>query len=78
MSFSLMPHEFTKVGSQQYRVSKIRPYIRLGHENEALYIQDGKVWTEDGVEVKAVPAWFKEEARKCNPAALAETGYKVD
>lgn len=77
MSFSLVPHEFTKISAGQWRVSRINPYIRLSKDGTEVFLQEGKVWDRSGKELKTKPGWFEEELAKCNPVALAEAGFKV-
>lgn len=76
MSFTLMPQEYTKQeGSQVYKLTRVRPYIRVGSEGESLFLQEGKVYTLGGEVVKTVPAWCQAEIAKLTPAARAEVGF---
>lgn len=59
-------------------LSKVNPYIRLGCENEILFIQGGKVHSLEGAPIPhdKLPAWFSTELAKVSKTALAEVGWK--
>jgi hypothetical protein len=72
-------HVFAKATNTGiYGLKKVNPYLRFGCKEGVLYIQSGRVFSEEGGEVAAkdLPGWFKEEVEKANPAALRECGWK--
>lgn len=76
MPLNLKPHEYSKQeGSSSYRLTKVTPYIRVGSEGESLFLQEGKVFSLDGKQMKDVPDWCKAEIEKLTPAARAEVGF---
>lgn len=76
MPFTLKPHEYSKApGSNNYQLTKITPYIRVGCEGESLFLQEGKVYSLDGKVMKDIPDWCKAEIEKLTPAARAEVGF---
>lgn len=78
MSLSLTTHEFEKVpnSSGQWKISRVHPYVRLGKQGVAFYIQDGKIWQETGELCDDPPQWVFDEARRMGAAAKAEVGWK--
>lgn len=77
MVLTLQPHQYEKIPGQgmQMRLARVVPYLRIRHSTDPpLFIQKGEVYTDDGEEVKELPEWFWDEARKCSPAARAEVG----
>lgn len=75
--FTLKPHTFERIeGTQQYRLTKVIPYVRLGNDNESVFLQAGKMFYVSGEVVKTPPAWVKEEMGKMTAKALAEVGFE--
>lgn len=71
-------HVLRKIpGSQQYALAETHPAMRIAQGDNALYIQDGQVWSAGGDLVKPteIPGWFLEEVKKVNPKALVECGF---
>lgn len=71
-------HVFEKVAnSGAFKLARTNPYMRFGNGAEALFIQAGRVLSEEGGEVAAdkLPAWFKEEVEKASKPALRECGW---
>lgn len=67
----------TPSGGSVVRLTKINPYMRVGCKDGVLYIQGGRVFSEEGGEMPAdkLPGWFKEEVEKASKAALRECGW---
>lgn len=65
-------------GQTVVRLAEVNPYIRFGHQDGVLFIQNGKVFSEEGGEVAKdkLPGWFKTEVEKADKAALREAGWK--
>ena len=72
-------HVFGKVPNQPgvFKLLKVNPYVRLGYQNEALFIQAGQVFTEEGGPIAEgkFPGWFAAELAKVSKAALRECGW---
>lgn len=68
----------TSMGGSIVRLTKINPYVRLGMKEQVLYIQNGKVFSEEGGIVPAdqLPAWFSGEVEKVSKAVLRECGWQ--
>lgn len=81
MAFSLRVHEHQKIsGTDETRIIRRRPYIRLGAENWVVFIQAGEVWPAEGTQAYKrddLPEGFWEEVNKCTPAALKEVGFEI-
>lgn len=77
MSLSLQTHHFEKIpNTSQHRISRVTPYVRVCLKGEAFYVQGGKVYTEDGPEVRDPPGWVFEQLALLTPACKAEVGWK--
>lgn len=65
-------------GAAVVRLAEVNPYIRLGSKDGVLFIQNGRVFSEEGGEIakEKLPGWFKEEVQKADKAALREAGWK--
>ena len=71
-------HVFEKVANTgAFKLARVTPYLRLGTLNEVLYIQSGRVFSEEGGEIPTdkLPGWFKGEVEKASKAALRECGW---
>lgn len=66
-------------GSQNYRLSKIYPAMRLSQSGQSIYIQHGRYWSPGGdpIRSKDLPDWVAAELKKCSPAALADVGIHI-
>ena len=73
MAFTMNVHQRDKQGN----TVKSRPYVRLKEKDEpALFLQDGKIYTEDGKEVEEVPEWASIQAGLLSKKAKQEVKYK--
>jgi hypothetical protein len=77
-TLDLVVHHFTKVpGTNEMRLVKINPYVRIAHGAEPpLFIQGGRIFSEGGPEMptEQLPAWWDKEVSKLSPAVRAEVG----
>jgi hypothetical protein len=66
-------------GTQNYRVTKVYPAMRLSSAGQVVYLQHGRYWTPGGdpIRSKDLPDWVTSELKKCSPAALAEVGIHI-
>lgn len=65
-------------GQAVVRLAEVNPYIRFGSKDGVLYIQNGRVFSEEGGEMPKdkLPGWFKEAVEQADKAALREAGWK--
>jgi hypothetical protein len=72
-------HVYEKIPNRpDFRLKETHTAIRLGHEEEHLYLQDGQVFDASGKWVETRPAWFNEEIARISPAVLREAGFRVE
>lgn len=74
-------HVFEKIpGKGEFRLKETHPVMRLAHEEEIVFLQDGQVYDASGksLEKDKYPVWFKDELTKLNPVALREAGFRVE
>jgi hypothetical protein len=73
-------HVYGKVPNQpgMFRLIKTNPYMRFGHQDQSLFIQNGQVFYETGgpLAEKDLPGWFKAAVEQASKAALRECGWK--
>jgi hypothetical protein len=79
--FTLVTHEYEydrTLGTR--KLSKEMHYIRLKGPSGAYFLQDGKLWTEDGKQVEMVPKWIAEMTNQLTPEGREVVGWgkKVD
>lgn len=77
MAFTLNVHEMKSVGMSRVVIGASKPYVRIkagGNESPPVYLQEGKIYYEDGTEVKDLPEWFEDEFKKVSPAMLKNVG----
>lgn len=78
MSFSNVVHHFTRnPETKGYRITKITPLTRLSNLGEFVFLQEGKFWSADGVEMKTVPGWAYDQMAKLTERTLKEAGFSA-
>lgn len=76
LSLKVQHHERVP-GTQESRLTRTTPYLRISHGQDApIYIQGGVAYGEGGPAIETLPDWFHAELAKMSPAALAEVGWK--
>lgn len=77
MGFTLNVHEMKPIGMNRVVIGKSTPYVRIkggGLDSPPVFLQEGKIYYEDGTEVKDLPEWFADEFKKVSPAMLKNVG----
>lgn len=75
MAFSHITHHMVKVPeTQQYRVGRVTPVVRLGCMSEAVYLQGGKCYSAEGDEME-LPTWAYGQMALLTPTTLQEAGF---
>lgn len=75
--FLKVHHLSEDANTKEVKVVRTTPYIRIqsGGGPTPLFLKQGRVADENGVEQKPVPLWVWQEAAKCTPVALREVGF---
>lgn len=76
MEFTLFVHEHEydrNLGTR--KLTRVTPYIRLKGVSGAMFLQDGKLWTEDGRHVEMVPKWAADAIAQLTPEARESVGW---
>lgn len=69
-------HVIDKVpGTNNFRLTKVQPAMRLCENGEIVWIQRGKLFDDGGQQMDEAPEWFAKVVQKCSVSALAEVGY---
>lgn len=77
MSFSKIIHHMGRVPeTQQYKINRVTPSIRLAQYNEVVLLQGGSFYSPEGQAIKEVPGWVYMQMQNLTPAALSEAGFK--
>lgn len=75
MPFTHITHHFARVpDTQQYKVTRVTPIVRLTQLGDTIYLQGGRCYTAEGVEMD-LPDWAPAAMAKLTPAVLKEAGY---
>lgn len=81
MPVSLRVHEHQKVpgASDETRVVRRRPYIRIATDGFTLFLQAEQVWPAEGPALSEdeYPEGFWEEVNKCSEAHLKDVGFVI-
>lgn len=80
---SLKVHHHEKLpGTQESRLVKTTPYVRLCRQDPVtkitappIYVQGGRAYGEGGPELATLPDWFEEEMAKLTPKLRDEVGW---
>lgn len=76
-SFSPIVHHMTKLpGTEQYAITRVTPLTRLSCLSEAVYLQNGMIFSVGGDLMTNPPAWVFDEMRKMSEASLREVGFE--
>ena len=76
MSFSKITHHMTRnAETQQYKINRVTPIIRLNQYNEVVLLQGGGFYAPEGQPIKEVPGWVYSAMQNLTPAALDEAGF---
>ena len=72
-------HVYKKVANtNERRLVKTDPHILIKRKDEAAFLYAGKLLSADGIEIKSVPKWAKDEIDKLSAEALEEVGYEKE
>ena len=77
MAFTLVTHEFEydrNLGTR--KLARRTNYIRLKGPNGAMFLQAGKLWTEDGKQVEMVPKWVAEMISQLSQEGREAVGWE--
>lgn len=76
MSFSHVTHHMGRIPeTQQSKVIRTTPIIRLGNYGDVVLLQGGRFFYDNGEEVKDLPGWVYGAMERLTPAALKEAGF---
>jgi hypothetical protein len=79
MPLNMHPHEFAE-HPETHRIVLIRvtPYVRLTEGREAIYLQAGQVFTEEGPAIpeERWPDWLPGALLRLNKKAAEEAGFQ--
>lgn len=76
--------EYATVEGGERKLIRRNDYMRLHYKEtprgagEVVYLQHGRVVTENDTVVEDIPQWLRDLAPTLNPAALAAVGFTVD
>ena len=77
MTFSHITHHMGKTpDTQNHKVVRVTPIVRLGYMGEIVLLQGGRVFSDDGEEM-ALPGWAYEAMSRLTPTALKEAGFEA-
>lgn len=72
-------HYVRQPGTQDVRLVQTNPYVRLSVEGRpVVFLQNGRFWYENGVEVPEIEPWLARAIEQVNPKVLKECGYDED
>lgn len=75
--FTLVTHEYEydrALGTR--KLSKEVNYVRLKGPNGAMFLQAGKLWTEDGKLIEMAPKWVTDMVNQLTPEGRASVGWE--
>lgn len=76
MPLTLRVHDWKQVGDGDVRIVSTKPFIRLfAQPGPPVFLQNGRVYYENGKPPEKLPAWFEDELAKCGKRALADVGF---
>ena len=76
MSFTHVTHHMGKqADSQNYKIVRTTPIVRLGYMSEVVFLQGGRSFSADGEEM-VLPGWAYEAMSRLTAASLKEAGYE--
>ena len=74
--FTMQTHQYRADKNGQLHIEKESHYIRFSAQNQSpVYLQKGRAYYEDGVEVSPLPDWVLEQLPRCNPGMLTLVGW---
>lgn len=79
MSFSKITHHMSRIAeTQQYKINRITPIIKLSQYSESIFLQGGFFYSDDGqsIPTSKLPGWVFSAMSSLTPAALASAGFK--